>query len=184
LKYTLRKSKFAWIIGTWPIRALIESVLKKVIATQLENAIANFLKWTNTELAFARERFRGARVANPKSLLAWWRAVRYRVWDAPVGPEPNVRVEIGVSSVGTAGPEARARQGGYGKGKRAGVFEGEYAPGSLVAVWEEDVERAGEVVGRYGVVNGGGGVDGAEHVGESRRLKVDGWRNAVFDTKL
>lgn len=188
LKYSLRKCKFSWLIGTWPIRPLLERLLKKFIASQLETAIVDFLQWSNRELAFARERLRGARVANPKSLWAWWKAIKYRIWDAPMEQEPGVRVAIGMSSVGTAGSAARVERnveggsGGYkGKAIKRGVFQGEYAPGSLVALWEQGVQKSGEIVGRYGVVNGVGGVNGAENIGERRRLKEGGWRNVIFD---
>ncbi|KAI5805087.1 hypothetical protein EDC01DRAFT_641917 [Geopyxis carbonaria] len=139
LDYKLTRSRFRWL--AWPFKPLLRRILKRVLRAQLEAQIAEACHALNRELVFARERLRATRVAQPKGVWRFVRALCAR-WTAPV--ESDVEVGLGVRS---------------GKGE-LDVFEGRYAPGSVVKLWEEQAERVGEVVDVY--------AEGA-------------WRNECFD---
>lgn len=131
LDYALRRSSFSPL--AWLLKPLVRAVLRKALERQLASAVADLLRAANAELVFARERLRATRVADPRDLLTFLRAVAARMTPAE---DPDV-----YSRVGVAAP-------------RKGVFRGVYAPGSLVKVWEEEAARAGERVEDGGEVRG------------------------------
>lgn len=140
LNYTLRQSKASWL--AWLFKPLLRPILRKVLERQIASAIGEALHTANAELVFARERLRAARVANPDDLKDFVRAVMAR-WQAP--EDADVDVRVGIDQPGR------------------GVFKGVYAPGSVVKLWHEEGERAGERVDDEG--------------------EIRGWRNGVFDVQ-
>jgi len=142
LSYTLRQSRFSFL--SW----LFKPLLKRLVRRSLERAIAEnvqaALEFMDREILFARERLRATRIAQPRDLATFVRAVMARLRPEP---DPDVEVEVRMFP---------------GKGEKE-VFQGRRAPGSLVRLWEEEGERAGEIV------------DG-EAVGE--------WRNGIFDAHV
>ncbi|KAI5796947.1 hypothetical protein FPQ18DRAFT_422224 [Pyronema domesticum] len=138
LDFQLRRSRFKWL--AWPLKPFIRLILKRLIKKQIEQQLKDAAGFVNRELLFARERLRATRIAKPSSVWTFIKAVSARL--APAESE-DVEVGLGVRS-----------------GKSEGVFEGRYAPGSVVKVLEEQGEMVPEVV---------------EEEAEG------GWRNAVFD---
>lgn len=138
LSYTLRKSYFSF--AAWLFKPVIKRVLRRTLEKEIAANIAMALKFSNRELLFARERLRATRIAEPSD----WRKFISAVITRLTPPEnPDVDVRLGVL------PQ-----------KGEGVFEGKRTPGSLVSLWEEEGERAGEIVDEE---------------------SVGGWRNEVFD---
>ena len=135
--YELRQTGLSWL--TWLLKPLLRPVLKKVVEARLASAIKNTCATVNRELLFARERLRAARVASPNDVWTFVRAVAARLGSKQ---DADQYLRIGVDEPGR------------------GVFEGVYAPGSLVRVWNEEGRRAGE---------------------HTRQLRRDGWRNAIFN---
>lgn len=139
LNYTLRSSKFSLL--AWLFKPLLKPVIRATMEMQLATAIGEGLKLMNRELLYARERLRATRIADPDDLTTFVKAVMARL--AP--PEdPDVQARIGVGEPG------------------GGVFEGRYAPGSVVKLWKEEAEQAKQRI----------------REGEQER---GGWRNNVFD---
>ncbi|KAI9820418.1 MAG: hypothetical protein M1832_003751 [Thelocarpon impressellum] len=137
LSYNLRKSKFA--VLAWVLKPLLRPVIRKVMEKQIATAIADGLHAANRELVFARERLRATRISDPQDLRTFVKAVLARLTPAE---DPDLYATVGVDA------------------PRKGIFAGVYAPGSVVKLWHEEAERAGEVVDDYA---------------------VGGWRNEVFD---
>ncbi|OAA53841.1 hypothetical protein SPI_09286 [Niveomyces insectorum RCEF 264] len=100
----------------------------------------------DTVLALRRVRVRVHRFAYTlrRSKLAWL------AYDAGAGTDQTTRVWVG-------GVQASGR---YEGGAGPGVFEGVYAPGSLLRVWNEEAVRAAERIDDY---------------------ERAGWRNDIFD---
>ena len=140
LNYEMRKSKFSWL--GFLLKPLLRPILRKTLESQVASALTDFFHSANRELLFARERLRATRVADPDDLMTFFKAVAARL-TPPEDPEMYSRV-------GVAQP---------GKG----VFKGVYAPGSVVKVWEEEGQRAGERVDDF---------------------DAGGWRNDIFDTHV
>ena len=138
LTYTLRKSKFSWL--AWLIKPFLRPIVRKVLEKQLATAIADGIHAANRELLFARERLRATRISNPQDIRTFVKAIVTRLTPAE---NPDVYTAVGVTP-------------------SRGVFNGVYAPGSVVKVWEEEGRRAGEVVD-----------DNA----------AQGWRNEIFDVQ-
>lgn len=138
LSYTLEKSYFSF--AAWLFKPVIRRVLRRTLEQEIAASIENALKFANRELLFARERLRATRISEPDDWRKFIRAVITRLTPAE---NPDVDVRMGVL------PQ-----------RREGVFEGKRTPGSLVGLWEEEGERAGEIVD-----------DEA----------AGGWRNEVFD---
>jgi hypothetical protein len=138
LNFNLRQSRFSWL--SWIVKPLLRPLLRKVLEKQLASSIADFLHAANRELLFARERLRATRVADPDDLLTFVKAVAARLT-----PEdnPDIYARVGVDEPGE------------------GIFKGLYAPGSLVKVWHDEADRAGERV---------------DDLGQAR-----GWKNDIFD---
>ncbi|RGP79221.1 hypothetical protein FLONG3_2657 [Fusarium longipes] len=136
LNYTLRKSKFACL--AWLLKPLIRPIIRKALEIKVAEALAEGLHFLNREMLYARERFRATRIANPNDLWTFIRAVTARLVPAP---DPNIDTRIGVKA-------------------GSGVFQGRYAPGSLVKLWEEEGRDAEQKVFEY---------------------EQGGWKNDIFD---
>lgn len=136
LSYTLRKSKFSWV--AWLFKPLVRPIVRKVLEKQLANAIADGIHAANRELLYARERLRATRISNPDDVRTFVKAIMARLTPEE---DPDVYTAVGVRP-------------------SKGIFNGVYAPGSVVKLWDEQAARAGEVVEDY---------------------SVEGWRNEIFD---
>lgn len=144
LNYTIKRSRFRWL--AWPFKPILKPILKRVLRKQLEARIAELCHFVNREMVFARERLRATRVARPESLWRFVKAVCARMGPGPTSEDVDV----------AAGVRSSKDEGGT-------PFEGRYAPGSIVKVWEDHGETVGEVVD----VSAEGG-----------------WRNKVFDKNV
>ncbi|KAI9872457.1 MAG: hypothetical protein M1830_001604, partial [Pleopsidium flavum] len=120
LSYNLRKSKFSWM--AWLLKPLLRPILRKVLEKQLASAIADGLHAANRELLFARERLRATRISDPDDIRTFVKAVMARLTPEE---DPDVYTAVGVRP-------------------SKGVFNGVYAPGSVVKLWDEEAARAGE----------------------------------------
>ncbi|PWW76855.1 hypothetical protein C7212DRAFT_190267, partial [Tuber magnatum] len=140
LGYTLRQSRFSFL--SWLFKPLIRRLVRRALERAIAEKVKSALEFADREILFARERLRATRIARPRDLATFVRAVVARL-----RPEPDPDVEIGVGML-------------PGRGERK-VFQGWKTPGSLVDLWEEEGERAGEIVNEE------------EAVGR--------WRNAIFD---
>lgn len=136
LSYTLRKSKFSWM--AWLLKPLLRPIVRKVLEKQLASAIADAIHAANRELLFARERLRATRISNPDDVRTFVKAIMARLTPED---DPDVYTAVGVRP-------------------SKGIFNGVYAPGSVVKLWDEQAARAGEVV---------------------EDQEIEGWRNEVFD---
>ncbi|CAK7243232.1 MAG: hypothetical protein STHCBS139747_004744 [Sporothrix thermara] len=154
LDFTLHQSKVAWL--AWLFKPLLRPLLRETLERQLAMAIRDQLQTANQEVVFARERLRAAQVATAQSgtstlgsIVPVLRAVfsRFEAWD---DGDPEVDVSVGVREGST------------------GVFDGVYAPGSLVRVWREEAIEAQQRI--------------AEDA--AGRYNRDGWRNAIFDVPV
>lgn len=123
LNYNFRKSKFSWF--GWLLKPLLRPILRKTLEKELAMALTDFFHAANRELLFARERLRATRIADPKDLMTFFKAVA-----AKLTPEddPDLYTRVGVEQPGK------------------GVFKGVYAPGSVVKVWHEEATQAAERV--------------------------------------
>ncbi|KAI9805365.1 MAG: hypothetical protein M1833_005818 [Piccolia ochrophora] len=137
LSYSLRKSKFACL--AWILKPFLRPIIRKVLERQIAHAISDGLHAANRELLYARERLRATRISDPQDLATYVKAIITRLTPEE---DPDLYTNVGISAPGK------------------GVFAGVYAPGSVVKLWQEEAERAGEVVD-----------DNA----------AQGWRNEVFD---
>ncbi|KAK4179307.1 bactericidal permeability-increasing protein [Triangularia setosa] len=137
LNWTLRRSRFSFL--AWLMKPLLKPLIRKTIEMQIASAIKDSLHFANRELLFARERLRATRIADPDDLRTFFKAVLARL-TPPDDPDLYARVGVG--------------------GPGQGVFEGVYAPGSIVKLWKEEAQQA------------------PQRIRENER---DGWRNDVFD---
>ncbi|KAK6361871.1 hypothetical protein TWF730_005583 [Orbilia blumenaviensis] len=140
--FKLRQSKFTFL--AWLFKPIIKSMLRKLLQNSLRQAIEDGLRSLNREMIYTRERLRATRIANPHDLTTFIRAVLAR-WTAPT----ELPIEVGI--------DWRAHRA---SGRAEAPFDGEYAPGSLVGLFE------------------------AEAMGAADRVKegdAGGWRNACFD---
>ncbi|OTB12805.1 hypothetical protein K445DRAFT_320604 [Daldinia sp. EC12] len=126
LNYKLRKSKFSWL--SWIIKPVLRPILKATMEAQLASAISDLLHAANRELLFARERLRATRIADPKDLWTFIRAVAARLVPEE---DPDLYTRVGVEQPGR------------------GVFKGVYAPGSVVKIWHEEASRAGDRIEQF-----------------------------------
>ncbi|KAK2592298.1 hypothetical protein QQS21_010018 [Conoideocrella luteorostrata] len=138
LDYSLSKSKFACL--AWLFKPLIRPILRKTLESQISTAIEDGMRMLNRELVFARERLRATRICNPNDVWTFVRAVVARLVPSP---DPDLQTRVGVKP-------------------GEGVFKGRYAPGSLVKLWNEEGQDAGQNIFEY---------------------KQDGWRNGIFDVR-
>jgi len=137
LTYQLRKSKFSWL--AWIIKPIVRPIVRRVMQKQLATAIADGIHAANRELLYARERLRATRISDPQDIRTFIKAIITRLTPAE---DPDVYTAVGVTP---------------SKGK----FNGIYAPGSIVKLYEEEARQAAERVDDATV-------DG-------------GWRNEIFD---
>lgn len=138
LSYNLRKSKFSWL--AWLVKPLLRPIVRKVMEKQLASAIADGIHAANRELLFARERLRATRISDPQDIRKFVKAIINRLTPEE---DPDVYTAVGVKP-------------------SKGVFNGVYAPGSVVKLWEEEARRAGERVDDF---------------------SAKGWRNEIFDVQ-
>ncbi|KAH8166027.1 hypothetical protein CIB48_g2214 [Xylaria polymorpha] len=140
LNYKLSKSKFAWL--GWLIKPILRPILKATLEAQLGAAITDLLHAGNRELLYARERLRATRIASPDDLWTFLKAVAARLVPEE---DPDLYTRVGVDQPGR------------------GVFRGVYTPGSVVKIWHNEAEMAGDRVDEF---------------------EAGGWRNDVFDTHV
>ncbi|KAL2023105.1 hypothetical protein VTK56DRAFT_3711 [Thermocarpiscus australiensis] len=139
LNWKLRRSKFSLL--AWLFKPILKPIIRKTLETKIATAIAEALHFANRELLYARERLRATRIADPDDLRTFFKAVLARL----TPPEdPDLYTRVGVGQPGR------------------GVFEGVYAPGSIVKLWKEEATQA------------------PQRIRENER---DGWRNSVFDVQ-
>lgn len=140
LSYTLRKSKLSWL--AWLFKPILRPIIRRVLEKQLATAIADGIRAANRELLFARERLRATRISDPQDVRTFIKAVITRLTPAP---DPDVYTAVGVTP-------------------SKGVFNGVYAPGSIVKLYEEEARQARERI-------------------EDNEIKDGGWRNEIFDVQ-
>ena len=139
LSYELRKSKLSFV--AWLFKPILRPIIRKVMERQIANAIKDGFHAANRELLFARERLRATRISDPQDLRTFVKAIITRLTPAD---DPDMYTSVGLDA------------------PREGIFAGVYTPGSVVKMWHEEAERAGEIVD-----------DRAQ----------DGWKNEVFDVQ-
>ncbi|KAK0745413.1 bactericidal permeability-increasing protein [Apiosordaria backusii] len=137
LNWTIRRSRFSFL--AWLMKPLLKPLIRKTIEMKIASAIKDSLHFANRELLFARERLRATRIADPDDLRTFFKAVLARLTPPD---DPDLYARVGVGEPGH------------------GVFEGVYAPGSIVKLWKEEVQQA------------------PQRIRENER---DGWRNDIFD---
>ncbi|KFY42988.1 hypothetical protein V495_04243 [Pseudogymnoascus sp. VKM F-4514 (FW-929)] len=142
LNYTLRRSKFACL--AWLFKPIVRRIIRRVLERKLSSAIEDGIHAANRELVYARERLRATRISDPKDLHTFVRAIITRLI-----PEEDPDLYTNVGIVG-------------GATKQGNIFAGVYAPGSIVKLWQEEAQEAGERV-------------------EDNEVK--GWRNEIFDVQ-
>lgn len=150
LDFSLRQSKVSWL--AWMLKPMLRPMLKATLERQLATSIMESLQTVNQELVFARERLRAAKIAagggsSLETIVPVIKAVLSR-YQASVDENPDMDVSVGFQEGAT------------------GVFDGVYAPGSLVRVWREEAEEAQQRINEDSA-NG--------------RYARDGWRNGIFD---
>ncbi len=139
LSYQLRKSKFSWL--AWLIKPIVRPIVRRVMQKQLATAVSDGIHAANRELLYARERLRATRISDPQDIRTFIKAIITRLTPEE---DPDVYTAVGVTP---------------SKGK----FNGVYAPGSVVKLYEEEARQAAERVDDATV---GGG-----------------WRNQIFDVQ-
>ncbi|PLN76048.1 hypothetical protein BDW42DRAFT_197410 [Aspergillus taichungensis] len=122
LSYKVHRSK--WKLLLWLAKPFLKHLVRRVLEKKIAENIVEAATALNRELVFARERLRAARIAQPKDLASFVRAVLARL--KPAGGDVEARV--GLDAPGS------------------GVFKGVYAPGSLTKVWREQATRAQEAI--------------------------------------
>ncbi|KFY26076.1 hypothetical protein V493_04285 [Pseudogymnoascus sp. VKM F-4281 (FW-2241)] len=142
LNYSLRRSKFACL--AWIFKPIVRRIIRKVLERKLSSAIEDGIHAANRELVYARERLRATRISDPKDLHTFVRAIITRLI-----PEEDPDLYTNIGLVG-------------GANERGNVFAGVYAPGSIVKLWQEEAQEAGERV---------------------EDNEVRGWRNEIFDVQ-
>ncbi|KAK4033895.1 hypothetical protein C8A01DRAFT_39628 [Parachaetomium inaequale] len=139
LNWKLRRSKFSFF--AWLFKPLLKPIIRKTMEMKIASAIGEALHFANRELLYARERLRATRIADPDDLKTFFKAVLARLTPAD---DPDLYTRVGVGQPGH------------------GVFEGVYAPGSIVKLWRDEATQA------------------PQRIRENER---DGWRNSIFDVQ-
>lgn len=140
LSYSMRKSKLSWL--AWLIKPILRPIIRKVLEKQLASAIADGIRAANRELLFARERLRATRISDPQDIRTFLKAIITRLTPAE---DPDVYTAVGVTP-------------------SQGVFNGVYAPGSIVKLYEDEARLAGERI-------------------DDNEIKGGAWRNEIFDVQ-
>ncbi|KAL6714678.1 hypothetical protein ACLMJK_008103 [Lecanora helva] len=139
LRYQLRKSKLSWL--AWIVKPIVRPIIRRVMQKRLASAIADGIHAANRELLYARERLRATRISDPQDVRTFIKAIITRLTPEE---DPDVYIAAGVTP---------------SKGK----FNGVYAPGSIVRMYELEARQAAERIDDA-VVGGG-------------------WRNEIFDVQ-
>ncbi|KAK2750742.1 hypothetical protein FQN57_002815 [Myotisia sp. PD_48] len=121
LDYTIGKSNWSWL--WWLTKPFLKHMVRRVIEKSIAEKIVEAAHTINRELVFARERLRATRIADPDDLSTFVRAVMSRL---SVKSNPDLYTRIGIDS------------------ERNGMFDGVYAPGSLVKLWRETQQKVDE----------------------------------------
>jgi len=137
LDWTLRRSKFSLL--AWFFKPFVKPLVRRAMEVQIAAGIKQALQFSNRELLYARERLRATRIADPDDLRTFIQAVLARLTPPD---DPDLQTRVGVAQPGH------------------GVFEGVYAPGSIVKLWNEEATQASQRI---------------------RENDSGGWRNSVFD---
>ncbi|KAJ5084207.1 hypothetical protein NUU61_008786 [Penicillium alfredii] len=141
LDYKLQRSKWKFLL--WLTRPFLKHLIRRVLEKKIAEEIVAAAVALNRELVFARERLRAARIANPQDLATFVRAVLARLKP----PSGDVETHVSLNA------------------PKSSVFQGIYAPGSVVKTWQEEASRAQEAI-----------EDGDETGGLGHT-----WRNDIFD---
>lgn len=139
LNWKLRRSKFSLL--AWLFKPLLKPLIRKTLEVKIASAIGEALHFANRELLYARERLRATRIADPDDLKTFFKAVLARLTPPD---DPDLQARVGITQPGH------------------GVFEGVYAPGSIVKLWKDEATHA------------------PQRIRENER---DGWRNSIFDVQ-
>lgn len=123
LDYKIHKSRWRFLL--WLTKPFLKHMIRRVLEKKIAEEIVDTAVTLNRELVFARERLRAARIANPKDLASFLRAVLARL--QPVSAN-NVEAHVGIDPSGKD------------------IFKGVYTPGSIVKIWHEEAQRAQEAV--------------------------------------
>ncbi|CEL00825.1 hypothetical protein ASPCAL00421 [Aspergillus calidoustus] len=119
LDYKVHRGKWRFLI--WLTKPFLKHMIRRVLEKQIAEQIVQAAHALNRELVFARERLRAARIASPRDLFTFVRAVLARLTPAP---NPDIEARVGIDAPGE------------------GVFKNVYAPGSLVKLWHEEALQA------------------------------------------
>lgn len=122
LEYKIHQSKWRFLL--WLTKPFLKHMVRRVLEKKIAEEIVSAAMTLNRELVFARERLRAARIANPRDLASFVRAVLARF--KPAGGT-NVRAHVAIDQSGD-------------------IFQGVYTPGSIVKLWHEEAQRAQEAV--------------------------------------
>jgi hypothetical protein len=141
LEYKVSQSKWKFLL--WLTKPFLKHLIRRVLEKKIAEEIVSAALALNRELVFARERLRAARIANPQDLATFVRAVLARLRPADTDVEARVALEP----------------------PKSGVFQGVYAPGSIVKTWHEQATAAQEAID-----------DGDETHGVGYT-----WRNDIFN---
>ena len=143
LSYTLRRSRFSCL--AWILKPFLRPLIRKILERQLSTAIEDGLHAANRELLYARERLRATRISDPGDLRTFAKAIMARLTPTD---DPDLYANVGVTGGATEG---------------GNIFTGVYAPGSVVKLWQEEAQQAGERV---------------------EDNEIGGWRNEIFDLQV
>lgn len=146
LDYKIHRGK--WRFFFWLAKPFLKHMLRRILEKKIAQQIVASSNALNRELVFARERLRAARIASPKDLMSFVRAVLARMQPGP--SDSDLEAGLGVDVAGH------------------GVFRDVYAPGSIIKVWQDEVQRAQENI---------------EEGDETRHGFGTTWRNEIFDAR-
>ena len=146
LDYKIHRGK--WRFFFWLAKPFLKHMLRRMLEKKIAQQIVASSNALNRELVFARERLRAARIASPKDLVSFVRAVIARMQPGP--SDSDLKAGFGVDTAGH------------------GIFRDVYAPGSIIKVWQDEVQRAQENI---------------EEGDESRSGLGRTWRNEIFDAR-
>ena len=144
LDYKVQQSKWKFLL--WLTKPLLKHLVRRVLEKKIAEEIVAAAIALNRELVFARERLRATRVANPQDLATFVRAVLARL--KPASTDVETRIGLDPPS--------------------GGVFQGVYAPGSIVKTWHEEATRAQEAIDD----------------GDETHTLGHTWRNDIFDVAV
>lgn len=122
LEYKVHKSRWRFLL--WLTKPFLKHMIRRVLEKKIAEEIVNAAVALNRELVFARERLRAARIANPKDLVSFVRAVLARL------QQPSTSDVVTHAGIYPSGD----------------VFKGVYTPGSIVKMWHEEAQRAQEAI--------------------------------------